>query len=150
MAGSLGSSAAVTWAGGSVTAAALTCIAYLIGVGGYALLICTRSSDRDHAGLLDATVISTGVGMLAWVFLASPYSADDSLPLVERGLSVLYVVLDVLLASLAGASLMAPAILAIQALRGQRIDVPVIVAGCALLFLLVRPASPASIRSPPP
>jgi len=41
------------------------------------------------------------------------------------------------LASLAGASLMAPAILAIQALRGQRIDVPVIVAGCALLFLLV-------------
>jgi predicted signal transduction protein with EAL and GGDEF domain len=32
---------------------------------------------------------------------------------------------------------MAPAILAIQALRGQRIDMPVIVAGCALLFLLV-------------
>jgi hypothetical protein len=34
-------------------------------------------------------VISTGVGMLAWVFLASPYSVDDSLPMVERVLSML-------------------------------------------------------------
>jgi EAL domain-containing protein (putative c-di-GMP-specific phosphodiesterase class I) len=32
---------------------------------------------------------------------------------------------------------MAPAILAIQALRDQRLDIPVIVTGCALLFLLV-------------
>ena len=41
------------------------------------------------------------------------------------------------LTSLAGASLMAPAILAIQALRDQRLDIPVIVAGCGLLFLLL-------------
>ena len=41
------------------------------------------------------------------------------------------------LLSLAGASLMAPAILAIQALRDQRLDIPVIVTGCVLLFLLV-------------
>ena len=34
--------------------------------------------------------------MLAWVFLASRYSVDASLPLVERVLSVLYVVFDVL------------------------------------------------------
>ena len=32
---------------------------------------------------------------------------------------------------------MAPAILAVQALRAQRLDIPVIVVGCALLFLLV-------------
>gem|GEM_PF-3284898 len=100
MAGSLGSSAAVTRAGASVAAAALTCVAYLIGIAGYALLIRTRSPGRDHAGLIDATVISTGVGMLAWLFLASPYSVNDTLPLVERGLSVLYVVLDVLVIAL--------------------------------------------------
>jgi hypothetical protein len=41
------------------------------------------------------------------------------------------------LTSLAGASPMAPVILAIQALRDQRLDIPVIVAGCGLLFLLV-------------
>ena len=39
VAGSLGSSAAVTRAGGSVVAAALTCVAYLIGITGDALLI---------------------------------------------------------------------------------------------------------------
>ena len=201
-------------------------VAYVIGIAGYAVLIRARSPGRDRASLIDATVISTGVGMLAWVFLASPYSVDVSLPLVERVLSVLYVVLDVLvlaliirlaigsgdrtrayllmtagwlvlvaadagravlvllgtydpaspveagwlvayalwgaavldpsvatltdpvpaprtgltrarLACLAAASLMAPAILAIQALRDQRLDIPVIVTGCAALFLLV-------------
>jgi hypothetical protein len=83
-----------------VAAAALTCIAYLVGIAGYALLIRTRSPGRDRASLIDATVISTGVGMLALVFLAAPYSADASPPLVERVLSVLYVVLDVLVLAL--------------------------------------------------
>jgi hypothetical protein len=100
VAGSLGSAAAVTRAGGSVAAAALTMVAYLIGIVGYAILIRTRSPGRDRASLIDATVIATGVGMLAWVFLASPYSVDASLPLVERFLSMLYVVLDVLVLAL--------------------------------------------------
>jgi hypothetical protein len=100
VAGSLGSSAAVTRAGGSVAAAALTMVAYVIGIVGYAVLIRARSPGRDRSSLIDATVISTGLGMLAWVFLASPYSVDASLPLVERVLSVLYVVLDVLVLAL--------------------------------------------------
>jgi len=41
------------------------------------------------------------------------------------------------LVALAMASLMAPSVLAIQWLSGTDIDVPVIVAGCAVLFLLV-------------
>jgi diguanylate cyclase (GGDEF)-like protein len=41
------------------------------------------------------------------------------------------------LLALALASLMAPAVLAIEWWRGMQIDVPVIVAGCAVLFLLV-------------
>jgi hypothetical protein len=49
--GSLGSSAAVTRAGGSMAAAALICVAYLIGIAGYALLTRARSPGRDHAGL---------------------------------------------------------------------------------------------------
>jgi hypothetical protein len=100
VAGSLGSSAAVTRAGGSVAAAVLTMVAYLIGIGGYAMVIRSRSPGRDRASLIDATVISTGVGMLAWVFLASPYSVDASLPMVERILSMLYVVFDVLVLAL--------------------------------------------------
>jgi diguanylate cyclase (GGDEF)-like protein len=226
VAGALGSSAAVTRAGGSPAAAALTLVAYLIGIAGYALVIRARHPGRDRASLIDATVIAIGLGMLAWVFLMSPYSTDATLPLIERVLSMLYVALDVLvlalvirlaigggdrtrayllmtagwlvlvaadagrallvmmgtydpaspieagwliayalwgaavldpsmatltdptpahrsgltrarLASLAAASLMAPAVLAIQAVREQRLDIPVIVAGCALVFLLV-------------
>jgi diguanylate cyclase len=41
------------------------------------------------------------------------------------------------LALLAGASLMGPAVLVIQWLNGQPIDVPVVAAGCITLFLLV-------------
>ena len=226
VAGSLGSSVAVTGAGGNPLAAALTIVAYLIGIGGFALVVRARSPGRDRASLIDATVISVGLGMLAWVFLMGPYASAGTLPVAERLLSMVYVALDVLLlalvvrlaisggdrtrafaliiggwlvlvaadsgralllltgsyhptspveagwlvsyalwgaavlepsvatltdpapparagltrlrlGALAGASLMAPAVLAIQAGRGQRIDVPVIVAGCALLFLLV-------------
>lgn len=50
VAGSLGSSAAVTRAGGSVAAAVLTMVAYLIGIGGYAMVIRSRSPGRDRAG----------------------------------------------------------------------------------------------------
>jgi len=226
VAGSLGSSVAVTGAGGNPVAAALTVVAYLIGIAGFALVVRARTLGRDRVGWLDATVISIGLGMLAWVFLMAPYAGAVTLPIAERLLSIVYVALDVLLlalvvrlaisggdrtrafalitagwlvlvaadsgralllvtgsydpaspveagwlvsyalwgaavlepsvatltdpapparaglprtrlAALAGASLMAPAVLAIQAGRGQRIDVPVIVAGCALLFLLV-------------
>ena len=55
----------------------------------------------------------------------------DPVPAPRSGLT------QIRLACLAAASLMAPAILAVQALRDQRLDIPVIVAGCALLFLLV-------------
>jgi diguanylate cyclase (GGDEF)-like protein len=41
------------------------------------------------------------------------------------------------LAMLAGASLMAPAVLVIQAAMGQAVDVPVVATGCVVLFLLV-------------
>jgi diguanylate cyclase len=226
VAGALGSSAAITREGGSPLAAALTIVAYLIGIAGFALVIHARSSGRDRTSLLDATVIATGLGMLAWVFLMAPYSADLSLPLVERVLTMVYPALDVLLlalvirltiggggtrtrahlmivagwlvlvaadsgravlllngvydpaspveagwllsyalwgaavlhpsvatltnrvpvppsgltrarlTALCAASLMAPAVLAIQAGRGERVDVPIVVGGCATLFLL--------------
>lgn len=51
------------------------------------------------------------------------------------------------LASLAVASLMAPAVLALQAVRGETIDVPVIVGGSAVLFLLVLSRMAGMMRS---
>jgi hypothetical protein len=96
-AGALGSSVAVSGAGGKPLAAVLTVAAYLIGIAGFALVVRARSPGRDRASLIDATVISTGLGMLAWVFLMAPYANDVSLPVAERLLSMAYVALDVLL-----------------------------------------------------
>jgi hypothetical protein len=100
VAGSLGSSVAVTGAGGNPLAAALTVVAYLIGITGFALVVHARSPGRDRASLIDATVIATGLGMLAWVFLMAPYASAGSLPVAERLLSMVYVALDVLLLAL--------------------------------------------------
>ena len=98
-AGALGSSAAVTRAGGSVAGrphrGRLPHRHRRLRHAHRA-----RSPGRDQASLIDATVISTGVGMLAWVFLATPYSVDASLPLVERVLSMVYIMLDVLVLAL--------------------------------------------------
>lgn len=186
-----------------------------------------RRPGKDRAGLLDALVLSTGAGMLVWVFLISPYVRAADLTTAARLVSLAYPVADLLvlavvlrlttgqgdkpvayrllvagmvamlagdilfglaqltsgysggnvidvtwltmyaltgaaalhpsmvgitrraddrptpiahlprLVALAGASLMAPAVLAIQWVRGVPIDVPLIVAACASLFLLV-------------
>jgi hypothetical protein len=82
VAGSLGSSAAVTRAGGSVAAAALTCVAYLIGIAGYALLIRTRSPGRDRtrayllmaAGWLVLVAADTGRALLVLLGTYDPAS----------------------------------------------------------------------------
>ena len=100
VAGSLGSSVAVTSAGGNPVAAALTVVAYLIGIAGFALVVRARNPGRDRASLIDATVISIGLGMLAWVFLMAPYASAVTLPVAERLLSMVYVALDVLLLAL--------------------------------------------------
>jgi hypothetical protein len=92
VAGSLGSSAAMTRAGGSVAAAALTCVAYLIGIAGYALLIRTRSPGRDRtrayllmtAGWLVLVAADTGRALLVLLGTYDPASP------VEAGCLVAY------------------------------------------------------------
>ncbi|MFG1925298.1 diguanylate cyclase domain-containing protein [Cryptosporangium sp. NPDC048952] len=186
-----------------------------------------RSPGHDEGRLIDALVLSTGVAMLAWIFLMSPYVHDGGLTGFGEAVSLAYPAIDVLalgilvrltlgggdrtrafwfltvgvflqlvadvgylllelagtylagnpldagwfalhalagaaalhpsmtalssasppvddfrigrgrLVALAAASLMAPAALAIQWLRGAPLDVPVIVLGCVVLFLLV-------------
>jgi signal transduction histidine kinase len=191
---------------------------------GLLLLVRGRAPGRDWASLIDATIITTGVGMLSWVFLIGPNVRLPGLPLFPRLVSIAYPLCDVLmlavavrlwrtgghaavasrllgvglaallvgdtvyglgllngnwqvggpvdaiwyvyyigvglaalhpsmvslseptpvntrltgsrLTSLAGASLMAPAVLVIQAVRGEPIDVAVIAGGSVVLFLL--------------
>jgi diguanylate cyclase (GGDEF)-like protein len=64
---------------------------------GLALLIRRRAGQRDWATLVDSTTISTGLGLLSWVFLIHPAASDRTLGLLGHAVSVAYPIGDVLL-----------------------------------------------------
>ena len=64
---------------------------------GLLILIRGRISGRDRAGLIDAAIIATGLGLLSWTFLMKPIAEDPSLSLSERLVSLAYPLGDVLL-----------------------------------------------------
>ena len=66
-----------------------------------ALLLLARDRgagrEQERAGVLDAAIVTVAAFVVSWVFLVDPYAADGSLPLVDRALSALYPLMDVLL-----------------------------------------------------
>jgi len=68
---------------------------------GLLVLIRGRISGRDRAGLIDAAIIATGLGLLSWTFLMKPIAEDPSLSLSERLVSLAYPLADVLLLAMA-------------------------------------------------
>ena len=67
---------------------------------GLVLLVRRRSAGRDRAALVDATTISTGLGLLSWVFLIHPAATDTTLGLVGHVVNAAYPVGDVVLLSM--------------------------------------------------
>src|SRR6266545_2577531 len=63
---------------------------------GLLLLIRRRSDGHDWSSLVAATTITTGLGLLSWVFVIRPIAADSSLSLVPRLVSIAYPVGDLL------------------------------------------------------
>jgi len=61
------------------------------------VLIRSRTGGRDRAGLIDALIVTTGLGLLSWTFLMRPIAADASLGLGSRLISLAYPLADVLL-----------------------------------------------------
>ncbi len=57
---------------------------------GARLLIMARSrpTGTSWAALLDALIVTVGMGLLSWVFLVRPYLADDSLGCLSKMFSV--------------------------------------------------------------
>lgn len=49
---------------------------YPLLIAGLAALIRARTPGRDSASLIDATIIATGLGVIAWIFLIQPYAND--------------------------------------------------------------------------
>jgi PAS domain S-box-containing protein len=74
---------------------------YPLLVAGLLILIRARSAGRDRGSLLDASVITVGVGLLAWVFLIEPYTQLEGLGGLERLMSIAYPLMDVLLLAVA-------------------------------------------------
>ncbi|MEU7904713.1 bifunctional diguanylate cyclase/phosphodiesterase [Actinoplanes sp. NPDC049118] len=64
------------------------------------LLLVRGRTGRDLAGLVDAAVIGTGLGLVFWVFVMHPVAADSTASALERGISVAYPAVDVLLLAL--------------------------------------------------
>jgi len=71
--------------------------AYPFLMAGLLLLIRSRSPGADRPGLLDALVVTVGLGMVSWVFLVVPYAQAPELTLPERLVSMAYPIMDVLL-----------------------------------------------------
>jgi diguanylate cyclase (GGDEF)-like protein/PAS domain S-box-containing protein len=57
----------------------------------------SRQPRTDLGSFLDATIITTGVGVLVWIYLLVPYADDPALSLAERAISVAYPLSDILL-----------------------------------------------------
>ena len=70
---------------------------YPLLVAGLLILIRARSAGRDRGSLLDASVITVGLGLLVWVFLIEPYTELEGLGALERLMSIAYPLMDILL-----------------------------------------------------
>ena len=67
---------------------------------GLARLIRKRTAQRDWGTLVDATTVTAGLGLLAWIFMIRPAAADPSIGLLGHMASVSYPVGDVVLVAM--------------------------------------------------
>jgi diguanylate cyclase (GGDEF)-like protein len=74
---------------------------YLLGypllAAGLLLLVRNRARDTDRAGLIDASIVATGVALLAWVYVIAPLTRENDLSTVAQAVSVAYPAGDLLL-----------------------------------------------------
>ncbi|HEV2893822.1 MAG TPA: GGDEF domain-containing protein [Actinomycetota bacterium] len=72
------------------------------------VMIRSRTGGRDRAGLIDALIITTGLGLLSWTFLMRPIASDPSLTAGTRLISIAYPLADVLLLAVLARLLTSP------------------------------------------
>jgi diguanylate cyclase (GGDEF)-like protein len=64
---------------------------------GLGLLIRRRESERNWTAMVDATTITTGLGLLAWVYVIAPATSGGDLSMFGRAVQVAYPIGDLLL-----------------------------------------------------
>jgi diguanylate cyclase (GGDEF)-like protein/PAS domain S-box-containing protein len=70
---------------------------YPILIAGIAIFVRRRTPGRDSTALVDALVITLGVGVVSWVFLMAPYANDPTLSVAQKLTSIAYPLGDLLL-----------------------------------------------------
>lgn len=73
---------------------------YPAAAAGLVLLIHRRTAQRDWSSIVDATTLTTGLGLLAWVFMVKPAASDPSIGLLGHVVSVAYPVGDIVLVAM--------------------------------------------------
>jgi diguanylate cyclase (GGDEF)-like protein len=68
---------------------------YPLLIGGIAMIIRRRSGRGDWAALVDATTITTGLGLLCWVFLIRPAVLEEADSMIGRVVVIAYPIADV-------------------------------------------------------
>ena len=75
--------------------------AYLAGyvaiASGIVVMFRSRLPGGDRGSLIDALILTCGVGILVWIFLMAPYLGDQSLDLTSTLVALAYPLMDVLL-----------------------------------------------------
>src|SRR3989440_1520169 len=94
---------------------------------GMIILIRRRTSTRNWPAIVDTTTITTGLGLLSWVFVIRPQAADDTLSMLGRAVVVAYPVGDVVIFAMIIRLL----------LGGQRLPVALRLMSAAVLTFLV-------------
>jgi len=72
-------------------------LTYVLIAAGVFLIIRARSSSRDLPSLIDAVIVTAGLGLLSWVYLIVPNFQTDGLDWLQRAVSVAYPVGDVMI-----------------------------------------------------
>jgi diguanylate cyclase len=70
---------------------------YPCATAGLVVLLRRRARRRDWSSIVDASTLTTGLGLLAWIFMIKPAASDPSIGLVGHIVSVAYPVGDVVL-----------------------------------------------------
>ncbi len=69
-------------------------------IGGTVLLIRARSRQRDWATLIDTTIITTGLGLLSWVYLLRPQLDNPLVTPLGRAVTLAYPIADIVVLGL--------------------------------------------------
>jgi len=83
---------------------------YAILLAGLAVMIRRGNAGRDRAGLLDAAIMASGLGVLGWVYLIQPQLAASPLSLAGQAATIAYPLVDIVLVGILARMAFAPGV----------------------------------------